>query len=108
LRNFLGREASQSTPHDWENFSRVSSPLNVLWKTARELTYENFFQSNGLAPDATTYGTLLAVCARAGTWEKALELDAEIQRVFDKVRFHASPFSYLCNLMEYDVSDHVT
>ena len=79
----------------------------MLWKTARELTYEKFFQSNGLAPDATTYGTLLAVCARAGTWEKALELDTEIQRVFEKVRFDASPLSYLCNLIEYDVCDHM-
>jgi hypothetical protein len=32
------------------------------------------------AADATTYGTLLGVCARAGTWQKALVLDETMAR----------------------------
>ena len=34
----------------------------------------------GLRPDATTFGTLLAVCAAAGKWERALELYEDIKR----------------------------
>ena len=37
------------------------------------------------AADATTYGTLLGVCARAGTWQKALVLHETMARA--QIRF---------------------
>ena len=47
--------------------------LETPWDLLREA------RDRGLRPDATTYGTLLAVCAAAGKWERALELYEDIK-----------------------------
>ena len=48
--------------------------LETPWQLLQEAV------DRGLRPDATTFGTLLAVCAAAGKWERALELYEDIKR----------------------------
>jgi len=52
--------------------TQVQYLLEQPWRILDEL------RARGLTPDATTYGSLLAVCTRAGTWQRALELQQEI------------------------------